>query len=143
KLFVGLLQKMGMVVDAYTDPTTGKIEGEITPYTRFLVVGEPYSKDDLAGGKSPNAALFEEFNKNIATMKKEAADNGLFMISSYNFAFVIGYRPPGSADSTTISTFHSGLPTAGQGLLDKNLTPTGKDKDKKTPPPPPEKAPGK
>lgn len=134
KLFMGLLQKEGIVVDSFIDPTTGKIEGDITFQTRFLILGEPLTLEKDSKGKAPNAALADEFNKNIATMKKEAADKGLFMISSYNFAFVSGYRPPGSADSSDISTFESRVPSAGQGLQDKLLTLPKDDQ-----PPPPDK----
>jgi len=93
----------------------------------------------MGGGKAPNAAVMEQFNKNIAAMKKEAADNGLFMISDDNFVFVIGYRPPGSADSINTMGFQSQLPTAGQNLLDKKLLSNPKEKE----PPPPEKGMGK
>jgi hypothetical protein len=113
KLFVNLLKKQGMIVDAYLDPTTAQIQGEITPRTHFLIMGEPIHKEAFAGGKAPNAELLKKFNDNMEQMKKQAVEKGLFLISSYNFAFVIGFRPPQSADSTAISSFQATTPDAG------------------------------
>lgn len=136
KLFINLLQKQGMQVDAYIDLTTGKIMGEMTQETRFLILGDKATKELGMIGKVPDPELFQRINDNMDLMKKQAIERGLFVISAYNFAFISGYRPPQSADSTKVSLFSATLPSAGGGFK------TGEEgkKDEKGPmDPPPEK----
>jgi hypothetical protein len=110
--FIYLLERQGMVVDAYLDLTDGQIKGAIGPNTRFLIRGDDLliNAKDLEN-KEPGAERALAVNNGIIAMRKEAIDRGLFVISAKNFAGVIGYRQSGAGKDQT--PFRTLLPTAG------------------------------
>lgn len=112
KQFMGVLRSQDIAVDAYLDLTDGKIRGEIRPQTRFLIMGEPAYEDLNRAEQDPKIVTPKDINAKIAEMRKQAAEQGLFIISAHNFAAVIGYRPPQSADSTEVPSFRPSLPRA-------------------------------
>jgi hypothetical protein len=152
--FVHLLRRNGMQVDALVDLTSGNIEGNITSKTRYLIRG-----DDLrvAGDKAapkmadgdkekekekdnepakevaaPNAERNDQINKSSQTLRNDAKDKGLLMISAKNFATVIGYRRARSANSVEKSSdFRPSLPFAGSG--DTGVVVRPREEDKKAP----------
>jgi hypothetical protein len=111
KDFFHILGRQGVKVDAYLDVTDVKMQGEITNKTRFLILGKGMSVDP----KSPQAEQAKKINAAIAAVRAEAVEKGMFVISADNFANVIGYRRPRSANETEPSTrnFHPGLPAGG------------------------------
>ncbi|MBI2805958.1 MAG: hypothetical protein HYX68_13340 [Planctomycetes bacterium] len=120
--FIYLLKRNGMQVDAFVDLRDGQIKGKITPRTRYLINGlklkvakaDAEKMGDDEKGKEPNADRNATVNKASATLRKEAIDGGLLMISPENFATVIGYRRARNANTPDISTFRPSLPYAGK-----------------------------
>ena len=53
----------------------------------------------------------------MKTMREQAIDRGMFIISAENFAVVTGFRRAGSADNGQTLTFVPRLMSAGSGLL--------------------------
>ncbi len=119
--FIEVLRKEGVEVDAYLDLIDGKVKGEITPETNFLILGERAYQDPIQiraeAGIAPKV-----INAGIDQMRKQAKDSGLFMISTKNFGFVIGYRPPRGADNAEVFNFRPRLPDAGDSSKRKNQT---------------------
>jgi hypothetical protein len=103
--FMAYLNRQGITVDAYMDPLDGKLIGAFTAKTNLIIRGASTGnvKDDR--GKAILATL---------TMAREMAiDRGMFMISPQNFAFVTGYRRPGSADNQQTLTLVPHPPSGG------------------------------
>jgi hypothetical protein len=111
KDFFHILGRQGVKVDAYLDVTDAKLQGEITNKTRFLILGKGMFVDP----KSPLADQAKKINAAIAAVRAEAVERGMFVISADNFANVIGYRRPRSANDTEPSAhnFRPGLPAGG------------------------------
>lgn len=131
--FMHLLQRNGMQVDAYVDLRDGKIVGNLTSKTRYLIIGDdlraPGAKKDAKmegddkemkkdepakDGGAVNADRNEQVNKSSAALRAEAKERGMLQISAENFANVIGYRRARSANSPELSAFRPSLPYAGQ-----------------------------
>lgn len=131
--FMALCRRNGMIVDAYVDMRTGKIEGKITGRTRYLIRGEelsrpgaknapPAKKDDDMDKKdddqpAKDAGLgdrIDQVNRSSKQLRDDARDKGLLLISAENFANVIGYRKFRSANSVELSGFRPKLPVAGE-----------------------------
>ncbi|MCI0683277.1 MAG: hypothetical protein L0Y71_14335 [Gemmataceae bacterium] len=106
--FTQLLARLGIATDAYLDLTDGKMKGEISSKTRFLILGE------WAEVKDPNDDLQKEraklINDGIAAMQKNAIEKGIFLISAENFSIVAGYRRPRNANSVEVGRFTSSVP---------------------------------
>jgi len=107
--FRNLLKAQGIIVDAYIDMRDGKIYGQITPKTNYLIRGYGFGFID----KKKSPPRLEAINDSIARMRKDAVEMGMFMISPENFAMVIGYRRPASALSTATLDFRPSLPSGG------------------------------
>jgi hypothetical protein len=111
--FMYLLERQGVIIDAYLDLTDGQVKGAITSSTRFLIRGDDLRLDAKdVEDKSPRAERAVAVNNATALMRKEAVEKGLFVISAKNFAAVIGYRPP-AALTQGQPGFRPQLPTAG------------------------------
>lgn len=138
--YISFLGRQGVTVDAYVDLTDGQVKGALTSKTRFLVRGaelrsgeepgkengakkeakgeeaveEKEKKDEKAEpkeGAAPAAGL-DAVNQSIQSLRNQAVERGLFIISPQNLAIVTGYRPPRSADSLSVSSFRPTPPTA-------------------------------
>src|SRR5206468_142687 len=112
--FMRHLERQGLVVDAYFDLRDGKMVGEITSKTNFLVSG--FRAVSL--GTSDTDDRVKAINDGIKTMRDKAVDTGLFIISPDNFAIVTGYRRAGGEVSEEVRRFVpqpplGGPPTAG------------------------------
>jgi hypothetical protein len=148
--FMHLLKRNGMIVDAFVDPRDGKIQGNITGRTRYLIQGsrvfsvgekngapvapkegeekEPGMEKDPDKTKLANAERNELINKNSMLLRKDAIDKGLLLISQENFANVIGFRRARAANSHELSTFSPRLPYAGDAVEGKG-PPVNEKKD--------------
>ncbi|HYV36115.1 MAG TPA: hypothetical protein VE988_10455 [Gemmataceae bacterium] len=108
KEFMRHLEHKGMVIDAYTDLRDGKLVGEISNKTNYIIRGQNATKlkegDDDARVKAINGI--------ISAVRGQAQDRGLFIISGENFAVVTGYRRPGSADAVQTFTFTPARPAS-------------------------------
>jgi len=111
--FLRLLEKQGVIIDAYVDLTDGQLKGAITGKTRFLIRGDALAGEGKEEGKGDRGKVI---NDKIAELRNFAADKGLFIISAENFANVVGYRRPHSAAQLELSSFRPFLPTGGQGV---------------------------
>jgi hypothetical protein len=114
--FKAILERQGVTVDSYLDLNDGSVKGSVTPMTRFMIKGD-FLPPDLPESKSSkrvqdvNLAMVDE-EKNTAIPK------GLFIISSSNFAMLIGYRAPRSADDISVSGFRPRAPYSGSDFLE-------------------------
>jgi hypothetical protein len=127
--FMYLLRRNGIQVDAYVDMRDGQIKGNLSPKTRYLIKGDdlkvaaaapagPAAEgDDKEKEPGKDAGAGDErnhaINKSNATLRKDAVEKGLLLISAENFANIIGYRRARNANSTEISGFRPMLPFAG------------------------------
>jgi hypothetical protein len=87
--FLRLLQRQGVVVDAYLDPQDGTIKkeggqagGRITPRTDYLILG-----DELDEAKDVKLA-------NLKELQEAARNDGVRIISLREFLDSTGYRTP-------------------------------------------------
>jgi hypothetical protein len=107
--FMHILRRQGVKIDAYLDMTDGKLKGTLSAKTRFLIRGDNLGPG--ADGKVSDEA--KKLNAAIDAVRAEAIEKGLFIISPDNFASVIGYRRPRSANDIDIShDFRPSLPGA-------------------------------
>ena len=109
--FMYLLERQGIIIDAYVDLTDGQIRGNPSPNTRYLIRGsdlriDPKDLQDM----EPRAQRAKAVNDKAGELQKDAIAKGLFVISDKNFANVIGYRAPGATAKDQPRLF---LPTAG------------------------------
>ncbi len=118
--FMYLLEKHGMIVDAYLDLADGSVKGAITPKTRYLVRGEDLRSDPKDEVRAERAKLV---NDGIAAMRKQAVERGMFIISADNLGHVVGYRRPRSANQAEASLFRPSIPFAGTVLPPQNAPP--------------------
>jgi hypothetical protein len=109
--FLSAAESQGVTVDAYVDLRDGKIRGEMTPRTAYLVVGHKAFVD-----KGGDANRAKAVNESVAALQKRALERGLFQISPENFLNVVGYRRPRSKTDAELSHFHPGMPFAGVAL---------------------------
>ncbi len=109
--FLYLLSRQGIIVDAYLDLTDGQVKGAMTPNTRFLIRGDDLRIDAKElENKEPCAERALAVNNGVVTMRKDAIDKGIFVISARNFATAIGYRTGNAKEQVD---FRPQLPTAG------------------------------
>ena len=131
-----LLKRNGMQVDAYVDLRDGQIQGNISSKTRYLIRGDdlraaavakaPAAKapdDDKEEKKdkekepakdaAPNMDRNAQINASSLTLRNDARERGLLLVSQENFATLIGYRRARSANSVEYSGFRPMLPYAG------------------------------
>jgi hypothetical protein len=90
--FMRRLERMGVTVDAYTDLRDGKLIGEPTPQTNFVIRGNPAKKLPEA----PDDNRVKGINDVLASMRELAAERGLIVVSPENFAVLTGLRRMGS-----------------------------------------------
>src|SRR5262249_40225252 len=69
---------------------SGQVEGNVTPRTRLLIRGD-IAKINSTDDESNR---FKQIVDAYQLLKKQAIDQGMFIISAENFAAVTGYRPP-------------------------------------------------
>jgi hypothetical protein len=110
--FMRHLERTGIVIDAYCDLRDGKMVGEPSTKTNFVIRGAPAS---VAPGAEKDERV-TAINNNIKAMREQAIDRGLFIVSADNFAIVTGYRRPGSADNQPTLTFVPRRPAGAAGL---------------------------
>lgn len=106
--FMQYMSRLGIVVDAYMDPRDGKMVGEPTSKTNFVIRG-------ASAGDSNKNPRNEMINASIKYMREQAIDRGMFIISPDNFAIVTGYRKTNGADSVQTLSFVPRAPAAGSG----------------------------
>ena len=156
--FMYLLKRNGMTVDAYVDLRDGKIQGQISPKTRYLIRGDdlrapgekpaPAPKkvdDDKEKDKErepmpkevqqPNLDRNDAVNRSSIMLRKDAIERGLLLISAENFATVIGYRKARSANTADESKFRPTLPYISTGQAGVLVAPERpKEEEKKADP---------
>lgn len=113
--FIAQLRKMNVVVDGYINLLNGQPEGAVTAKTRLLIRGDmaPINRTQ------DEVDRFNAIKETYQAVKKQAMDQGMFIISAENFATVSGMRPAtiqtGARDIT--GGFRPGLPfTGGQAI---------------------------
>jgi len=111
--FAHLLERQGVIVDAWLDLTDGEVKGKITPETRFLIRGDDLEADAKDADKDAAAGRAKKVSEGMAAVRKEAVEKGLFIISARNFANVIGYRRPLANNQLDPVTFRPTIPLAG------------------------------
>ncbi len=127
------LSRNGITVDAYLDLNDGQIKGAITNRTRYLIRGDDLidptqigmAKKDVKQAEGDDKDAPKEaaappdrlkvINDAAAKMRLEAADKGLFVISTDNFLNVIGYRQPRNAAFVEPPGFQPSPISAGRG----------------------------
>jgi hypothetical protein len=126
--FRHLLQRNGMQVDAYIDLRDGKIRGNLSSRTRYIILGDratgapllANAKGDEKDPKMNDADAGNDRTKAIdasmGALLKEGMQRGMMMISAENFATVIGYRRARAANDARRSEFLPALPDAGTGI---------------------------
>jgi len=118
--FLQVLRKEGVIVDAYLDPTDGKLKGALTHRTRFLIRGEEFSEGKKTAAKDAEPAELSDRMKQIqetaTSLKKEIAERGGLVISAQNYIAIVGYRPSQGANGDTRIGFQPQLPYSGSGL---------------------------
>ena len=118
-----LLERQGIVVDAYVDPADGQVRGELTAHTRYLIRGlDPQPEKQLPGAKEADKEKKDE-DAGVERMKavadaavglqKAAVERGLFVISAKNFATAVGYRSPVGVNQPQRAEFRPAIPAAG------------------------------
>src|SRR6185369_6890495 len=94
-------------VDGYINLLNGQVEGAITPRTRLLIRGDIAKLNSTADESERHKKIVETYQ----VAKKQAIDQGMFIISAENFAAVTGYRAP-QAQNGGVS-FRPSLPWTG------------------------------
>jgi hypothetical protein len=106
--YIHAMETKGVVVDAYVNLLDGRVIGAITPETGFLVQGYlPTTKEEKEGKDDRAQAV----RAGMAALKKQAIEQGTFVISPENLAVVMGARQlRANLRSETQSTFRPRLP---------------------------------
>lgn len=110
--FIHLLRKHRIVVDGYVNLQNGQIEGAVTPKTRMLVKGDMAVVKNTEEEQARVKLITEAFQ----VVRKQAIDQGMFLISSENFLNVVGYRAAHSQYTRDIG-FRPVVPYVGSGPL--------------------------
>lgn len=109
--FMHVLRKQRIVVDSYVNLLNGQIEGAITPRTRILIRGDIAPVNRTEEEQDRYKKILESFT----AMRKQAVDQGSFLISAENFGIMLGYRPPQSQTAKEHPLpFRPVVPFAGQ-----------------------------
>lgn len=108
--FMDQLRKQNIVVDGYINLKNGQVEGNITPRTRLLIRGDLAPINRSEEERNRNKVIVEAYQ----VLKRQAIDQGMFIISAENLATVIGYRPPQMQNNKDLqSSFQPSLPWTG------------------------------
>ena len=107
--FMRHLERMGLIIDSYIDLRDGKVQGQLSPKTNYLIRGSN-AYQASADAKDERVAAI---NASIKSIREQAVDRGVFIISPENFAAVTGFRRAGSADNRQILNFTPARPTGG------------------------------
>jgi hypothetical protein len=91
---IGQLERQGVLVDAYLDPSTLEIRNTpgISPKTDLLIIG-----DGIDSVKAPRGVINEKMallNKSINEMRVAAKENGVISIDLRKYLEMSGYRVP-------------------------------------------------
>ncbi len=91
---IGQLERQGVLVDAYLDPSTLEIRNTpgITPKTDLLIIG-----DGIDSVKAPRGVINEKMallNKSINEMRLAAKENGVISVDLRKYLEMSGYRVP-------------------------------------------------
>jgi hypothetical protein len=99
--FIRLLERQGVVVDAYVDRKTLSVKGKgITADTDYLILGE--GSEALGEGRTRDKEAAERLNKAITSMRQKASAEAVPLIGLQKYLDLIGYRPlRGSRRATT------------------------------------------
>lgn len=129
---IASLERKGVKVDAWIDPITGSVKGEgISAKTRFLIRGDDFEgtagapmgmpKGEMKEGEPKEGEMKEEgaigdraavLKSSFTLLRKQAIENGLFIISRSNFNVVTGHFPPRHFGESTRLNLAPGLPAA-------------------------------
>lgn len=113
--FLNQLRKQNVVVDGYINLLNGQVEGTITPKTRVLIRGEISQINRTEEETNRYKILVETYQ----ILKRQAVDQGMFIISAENFAAVTGYRPAAMQTSGDNSAFRASLPWVGNSTIQR------------------------
>jgi hypothetical protein len=122
--FMTQLRKQGVAVDGYINLLNGQVEGAITPRTRLLVRGNIAKLNST----EDEATRLRQITEAYQVLKKQAVDQGMFIISAENFAAVTGYRSPQAQSNGLAATFRPTLPWTGGNSIqrfDRNVEGAG------------------
>ncbi len=124
--FMRSLERQNVIVDAYLDPKDGKVKGQMSYRTEFLIIGE--LPDSPTVGK-PSKAV-EEASNSRKIMQADAGKLGVRTVSLLNYLDMIGYRRPHSTREKSPSSYTSDRPgdNAPKTGADKPIPPAKPDK---------------
>jgi hypothetical protein len=106
------LERQGMPVDAYVDLADGTIKGQTTAKTRYLIYADLHGE-----AKEAQAERAKAVADAIAALKKDATEEGMFLISADNFLNIVGFRKPRSQNQQELAgSYRPGQPRAGLAL---------------------------
>lgn len=114
--FMRHLERMGIIVDAYLDLRDGKMIGQVTPQTNYLIRGSTAT----SLGASDSEERLKLINDGMRAMREQAVDKGMFIISPENFAIVSGYRRTSGADDVQKLDFTPRRPAVGTPIVGEN-----------------------
>jgi hypothetical protein len=113
--FMTQLRKQGIAVDGYLNLLNGQVEGTITPKTRLLIRG------DIAkiNSTEEETIRYKQLIETYQVLKRQAIEQGMFIISAENFAIVTGYRPPQGQNVGSLTNFRPSLPWTGGPVIQR------------------------
>jgi hypothetical protein len=98
--FKRLLESHNMVVDAYLDPKSLKVDGEISRQTDFLILDHAGDTGTLNLDKGDRNS---KINKGIADMQRQAAQSAVKVVKVREVLESIGYKLPSTG--TEVSSY--------------------------------------
>jgi len=132
--FMRNLEQQNIIVDAYLDPSSGEIKGQLTYQTDYLILGG--IPERTVSGKS------EDIEKRLAEgrkqMQEEAKKYGVQVKSLQSYLEMIGYPLPHSTQEETASRYRDARSDIVP-RLSRDRFPPPSSNGEKAPPPPPDK----
>lgn len=111
--FIEQLRKQNVYVDGYVNLLNGQVEGNMTPKTRLLIRGDfaPINRSEQ------ELARFKSIVESYQVIKRQAIDQGMFIVSAENMAMMMGFRSPQTQNTDAAYHFQPYLPWTGGAMI--------------------------
>jgi len=129
------LERQNIVVDAFVNPRDGKIEGQLTYQTDYLILGGVPDKAVTSGSDETEKRILESRKQ----MQDEARKYGVTIKSLLSYLEMIGYPLPHSARDDRSSRFQDMRSDVVPRLSRDRFPPPAPSNGGKNPPTPPDK----
>ncbi len=129
------LERQNIVVDAFVNPRDGKIEGQLTYQTDYLILGGVPDKAVTSGSDETEKRILESRKQ----MQDEARKYGVTIKSLLSYLEMIGYPLPHSARDDRSSRFQDMRSDVVPRLSRDRFPPPAPSNGGKNPPTPPNK----